>query len=62
MPTETQEIEYRTVPIGAALLVKGILDRLGVVAAIDQGVLISTRDRSHIRQVGESGNHQPDEL
>jgi len=38
MPTETQEIEYRTVPIGAALLVKGILDRLGVVAAIDQAL------------------------
>ena len=36
MPVETQEVEYRTVPIGGALLVKGILNRLNVIAAIDQ--------------------------
>jgi len=36
MPVETSEIEYRTVQIGAALLVKGIMNRLGVVQAIDQ--------------------------
>lgn len=36
MPVETNEVEYRTVQIGAALLVKGILNRLGVVQAIDQ--------------------------
>jgi len=36
MPTETDEVEYRTVQIGAALLVKGILERLGVVQVIDQ--------------------------
>jgi len=36
MPVETNEVEYRTAQIGAALLVKGILNRLGVVQAIDQ--------------------------
>ena len=38
MPVETQEVEYRTVPIGGALLVKGILNRLNVIAAIDQAL------------------------
>ena len=38
MPVETKEVEYRTVQIGAALLVKGILNRLGVIAAIDQAL------------------------
>lgn len=38
MPVETNEVEYRTVQIGAALLVKGIMNRLGVVAAIDQAL------------------------
>ena len=38
MPTETDEVEYRTVQIGAALLVKGILERLGVVQVIDQSL------------------------
>ena len=38
MPVETDEDDYRTVQIGAALLVKGILNRLGVVAAIDQAL------------------------
>ena len=38
MPVETNEVEYRTVQIGAALLVKGILNRLGVVQAIDQAL------------------------
>jgi transposase len=36
MPVETDVIEYRTVEIGAAHLVKSILQRLGVEAAIDQ--------------------------
>lgn len=38
MPVETNEVEYRTVQIGAALPVKGILNRLGVVQAIDQAL------------------------
>jgi transposase len=38
MPAETNEVEYRTVPIGAGLLVKGILNRLEVVQAIDQAL------------------------
>ena len=38
MPGETNEVEYRTVQIGGALLVKGILNRLDVVAAIDQAL------------------------
>ena len=38
MPTETNEVEYRTVQIGAALLVKAILNRMGVVQAIDQAL------------------------
>ena len=38
MPVETKEVEYRTVQIGTALLVKGILNRLGVVQAIDQAL------------------------
>jgi len=38
MPVETSEIKYRTVQIGAALLVKGIMNRLGVVQAIDQAL------------------------
>lgn len=38
MPTETDEVEYRTVQIGAAFLVKGILERLGVVQVIDQSL------------------------
>jgi transposase len=38
MPVETNEVEYRTVQIGAGLLVKGILNRLGVVQAIDQAL------------------------
>jgi transposase len=36
MPVETDVVEYQTVEIGAAYLVKSILQRLGVVAAIDQ--------------------------
>ncbi len=38
MPDETNGDEYRTVQIGAALLIKGILNRLGVVQAIDQAL------------------------
>lgn len=38
MPVETSEIEYRTVQIGTALLVKGIMNRLGLVQAIDQAL------------------------
>jgi transposase len=38
MPVETNEEEYRTVQIGAGLLVKGMLNRLGVVQAIDQAL------------------------
>ena len=38
MPTETDEDEYRTVQIGAASLVKGILERLRVVQVIDQSL------------------------
>lgn len=39
MPVDTEDdVEYRTVQIGAALLVKGILNRLGVVQAIDQAL------------------------
>ena len=38
MPVETNEVEYRTVQIGAAWLVKGIINRLEVVAAIDQAL------------------------
>lgn len=38
MRAETNEDDYRTVPIGAALLVKGILNRLRVVQAIDQAL------------------------
>jgi transposase len=36
MPVKTEVVEYQTVEIGAAYLVKSILQRLGVVAAIDQ--------------------------
>jgi len=36
MPVETDVTEYQTVEIGAAYLVKSILQRLGVEAAIDQ--------------------------
>jgi transposase len=36
MPIETNAVEYQTVEIGAAYLVQRILQRLGVVAAIDQ--------------------------
>lgn len=38
MRAETNEDDYRTVPIGAALLVKGILNRLRVVQAIDRAL------------------------
>lgn len=38
MPVETNEDEYRTVQIGTGLLVKGMLNRLGVVQAIDQAL------------------------
>lgn len=38
MPVESSAVEYRTVEIGAAYLVKSILQRLGVVAAIDQAL------------------------
>ena len=38
MPVETNEVEYRTVQVGGALLVKSILNRLGVVAAIDRAL------------------------
>lgn len=38
MPVETNEVEYRTVQVGAGLLVKSILNRLGVVAAIDRAL------------------------
>ena len=38
MPVETKEVEYRTVQIGTGLLVKGILNRLGVVQAIGQAL------------------------
>jgi transposase len=36
MPVESDAVEYQTVEIGAAYLVKSLLQRLGVVAAIDQ--------------------------
>ena len=36
MPVETDVVEYQTVEIGAAYLVESIVQRLGVVAAIDQ--------------------------
>jgi transposase len=36
MPNETQAVEYQTVVVGAGYLVKNILERLGVVGAIDQ--------------------------
>ena len=36
MPVETDVVEYQTVEIGAAYLVKSILQRLGAVTAIDQ--------------------------
>jgi transposase len=36
MPVETNAVEYQTVEIGAAYLVKSILQRLGAVTAIDQ--------------------------
>jgi hypothetical protein len=36
MPVETAVTEYQAVEIGAAYLVKSILQRLGVEAAIDQ--------------------------
>jgi hypothetical protein len=35
MPTKTDAIEYQTVVVGAAYLVKGILRRLDFVSAID---------------------------
>jgi transposase len=38
MLNESKEVEYRTVQIGAAPVVKGMLERLGVVAAIDQAL------------------------
>jgi len=38
MPVKSKENEYRTVQIGAGVLVKGILNRLGVVRAIDQAL------------------------
>lgn len=38
MLSESNEVEYRTVQIGAAPLVKGLLGRLGVVEAIDQAL------------------------
>jgi hypothetical protein len=38
MPVETTGVEYQTVQIGAADLVKGILNRLGVVTTIDQAL------------------------
>jgi hypothetical protein len=36
MPVETSEIEHPTIHIGTALLVKGFMDRLDLVQAIDQ--------------------------
>ncbi len=42
MPVETNAVAYQTVEIGAAYLVKSILQRLGVVAAIDQELKVST--------------------
>ena len=39
MPVETSSVnEYETVVVGAAYLVKGILQRLGVVQAIDSAL------------------------
>ncbi len=38
MPTETNVIEYQTVVVGAAYLVKGILRRLDFVSAIDNAL------------------------
>ena len=35
MPTKTNAVEYQTVVVGAAYLVKGILRRVGFVSAID---------------------------
>lgn len=38
MPVKTSPIEYQTIVVGAAYLVKGILTRLGVVEAIDSAL------------------------
>jgi len=38
MPVKTRSVEYETVVVGGAYLVKNILQRLGVVAAIDQAL------------------------
>ncbi len=38
MPVKTHSIEYHTVVVGAAYLVKGLLTRLGVVPAIDHAL------------------------
>jgi hypothetical protein len=38
MPVKTRSDEYETVVVGGAYLVKNILQRLGVVAAIDQAL------------------------
>ena len=38
MPVETKRVEYQTIVVGAAYLVKGILTRLGVVEAIDDAL------------------------
>ena len=38
MPVKTKPIEYQTVVVGAAYLVKGILTRLRFVSAIDDAL------------------------
>ena len=38
MPSSTSPLEYQTVAVGAAYLVKGIMKRLGVMEAIDNNL------------------------
>lgn len=38
MPAKTEVVEYETVVVGAAYLVKGILQRLGFTAAVDEAL------------------------
>lgn len=38
MPTKADAVEYETIVVGAAYLVKGILERLGFVSAVDEAL------------------------
>lgn len=63
MPIKTRSVEYKTVVVGGAYLVKNILHRLGVVAAIDQALTAQPEIAATygLRTTGASHHHQSPE-